>query len=435
MALWVAAGISIICLALLYTLKSGMHFDAPKPVSRERLEAFMSHSRANEPVHILVYRKYNFAWPQCWTTSPDDEDKAFDMTASQLLETLGGALVARTKAFMPTWLGLDEAGWYVSMYGLPNRSSYVELINSSKYKEAQDKLSSCFSTQMESIAIANWVDNRLNPETDCSWKPWGFDPSAAFPWPTSLGQKLFNSVLAQEDDGFPIHVWNVDQYKAGRAHDMGGSKEYRKGATKAIWKMGSMSSIRAMCPENVCDTQPLEGDFLRGINSVNIVEYPSMRALLRMMSDEDFDGSLKKSGEANPFVKNADVPARNIRDEVRVITPSPFSKARPPLATDCEDASYKRARIGELAKAADGSTCDVVAMEKDYDRCTRAVLNGKCHDSEGRSCADWLLGPGIVCTQAIRYTLMETYPEKAGAYTGGLKSTAQLNGALDACSL
>jgi len=441
MATLLVSVVGIISVLLLYAWDaqhSGTNLrpvQGTKPVSTDRLEAFMGHAEASEPVHILVYRKYNFAWPSCWMTSRDDADRAFDEVVSQVLGSVGGALVARTKPILANIPGVEEGdGWYVSMYGLPNRSSYLRFLDSSEYKDARRKLTSCFRTDFESIAIANWVDYRVNHRTDCAWKPWGFDPSAPYPWPTSVEQQVLNAVLSMEDDGYPIQVWNVDQYKPGRAHEIGGPENYSQGAIKASQKMGMIHAFRSMCPDNICETQPLEGDFLNGINSVIIIEYPSLRALMRMTNDPDFDGSLKKIDEG-PFVKNADVMSRVISDEVPVTVPSPFGMPEtPPLATNCEDPAYISARKGETAINADNRVCDVDLMLNDTDRCILAVLDGRCVDDEGESCAEWLLGPGSVCTQALRYTVPAILPEDTmDLRTAGLLNTAMDNGVWDLC--
>merc|ERR1719414_2689066 len=149
-------------------------------------------------------------------------------------------------------------------------------------------------------------------------------------------------------------------------------------------------AFRTMCPDNVCDTQPLEGDYLKGMNSVTIIEYPSLRAFLRMKDSGFLDFSKKNAEELdNPLVKSVGVPTMLIQEEdVPVTIPSPFAKpAIEPLPLDCEDPAYISARKAEKAKAEDGSECDIDAFTRDMDRCIGPVREGKCIDDQGRSCA------------------------------------------------
>lgn len=412
-------------------------------VSNERLQAFMNHPKANDPVHILVYRKYYY--PTClssMTTPYDDADKDFDLTVSQVLASVGGAIVARTKAIMPNVAVGPEmltslTGWYVSMYGLPNRSAYKRFLSSTDYKKAREKLG-CFKTDVESIAIANWVDYRVDPKVDCAWRPWGFDKTTPYPFPTTAMHDYVYSLF--HDDGTPLQVWNVDQYLPGSADKYGGDPTYTKGAIKASWLMGMIHQPRSMCPGNVCDTQPLEGHLLTGINSVIIMEYPSVRTFLRMITDKEWVqvSYLKHFSFAeNPFVKNADVPALVVQDEIPVTVPSPFATPETPsIATDCKDPAFISARKAEAATSADGTECDIEAMDEHVERCTRAVRQGNCVDAEGKSCAEWMLGPGSVCTQAVNYTMPETAPEGflTGLFTVGLKNLAKSNGAWNKCT-
>lgn len=383
-------------------------------------------------MHVLVYRRYHLL------SDGDAADAEFDAEVARLLAGLGGALVARTKAALPALAG-TMGGWHVSMQALPSRDAYLRLLAAPEYAAALARLEPHVAG-VESVAVADVIDRRADPAGDCAWRRWeGFDPLAPLPFDltSAEGIAMAGMLAGPTDDGLPLQVWNVDQLMPNATRFPGGPPDYMRMAQDAGWRAGGIHSVVMGCPQNECDTDVIDGDLLAGINSIMLVQYPSARAMARMVNDPGFDGSAKYA--PGYFVKNADVPARVVNDGIARI-PSPLARDQgPQQPTDCSDPAYLRARRAEAAEVG-GARCDVDSMWGGIVPCAEAVGAGHC--GARRSCAEWVFGSVHVCTGATPWSMVDmafsppqdpATPHGASVLASGLWHRALRNGAVDAC--